>query len=92
MREPRRQIVACGRFGVAENHLSCFGEQVQTAVQLQPNSEEAVTYLAYLYNDEGDTTRALQVLESVPEAQRSAKLYAANKSKDRDKDGVACET
>ena len=35
MCKPRRQIVARSRFGVAENHLSCFGQQIQGAVQLQ---------------------------------------------------------
>ena len=51
--------------------------ELKTAVKLDPNSEEAVTTLAMLYTDEGDTSRALQVLSSVPDAARSAKLYAA---------------
>jgi tetratricopeptide (TPR) repeat protein len=32
----------------------------KTAVKLQPDSEEAVTTLAYLYNEEGDANRAVQ--------------------------------
>jgi tetratricopeptide (TPR) repeat protein len=36
-----------------------------------------VTTLAYLYNEEGDTARAGQVLSSIPDAARSAKLYSA---------------
>ena len=51
--------------------------ELKTAVKLDPGSEEAVTTLAMLYTDEGDTSHALQVLSSVPDAARSAKLYAA---------------
>ena len=36
-----------------------------------------MTTLAYLYNEEGDSTRAVQALNSVPDAGRSAKLYSA---------------
>jgi tetratricopeptide (TPR) repeat protein len=51
--------------------------ELKTAVKLDPGSEEAVTTLAMLYTDEGDTSHALQVLSSVPDTARSAKLYAA---------------
>jgi tetratricopeptide (TPR) repeat protein len=51
--------------------------ELKTAVKLDPSSEEAVTTLAMLYTDEGDTAHALQVLSSVPDAARSAKLYGA---------------
>jgi len=51
--------------------------ELKTAVKLDPESEEAVTTLALLYSDEGDTSRALEVLSSVPDAGRSAKMYAA---------------
>jgi tetratricopeptide (TPR) repeat protein len=47
------------------------------AVEVQPDAEEAVTSLAYLYNEEGDSKRALAVLEAVPEADRSPKIYSA---------------
>jgi tetratricopeptide (TPR) repeat protein len=43
---------------------------------LQPDSEEAITTLALLYDDEGDNARASQVLSGIPEAARSAKLYS----------------
>jgi len=52
-------------------------KEFKTAVKLQPDSEEAVTYLAYLYNEEGDTARATQILSSIPDKSRSAKLYSA---------------
>jgi len=51
--------------------------ELKTAVKLDPSSEEAVTTLAMLYTDEGDTAHALQVLSSVPDSARSAKLYSA---------------
>ena len=51
--------------------------ELKTAVKLDPGSEEAVTTLAMLYTDEGDTAHALQVLSAVPDAARSAKLYGA---------------
>ncbi len=52
-------------------------QEFKTAVRLKPDSEEAVTTLAYLYNEEGNPQRAADVLASVPEASRTAKLYAA---------------
>jgi tetratricopeptide (TPR) repeat protein len=52
-------------------------DELKTAVKLDPGSEEAVTTLAMLYTDEGDTAHALQVLSAVPDAARSAKLYGA---------------
>lgn len=51
--------------------------ELNTAVKIDPSSEEAVTTLAMLYTDEGDTAHALKVLSAVPDAARSAKLYAA---------------
>jgi len=51
--------------------------EFKSAVSLDPNSEEAITNLAYLYNDEGANSKAAELLKSVPEARRSAKLYAA---------------
>ncbi|HEX3094697.1 MAG TPA: tetratricopeptide repeat protein, partial [Candidatus Angelobacter sp.] len=51
--------------------------EFKTAVNLDPNSEEAITNLAYLYNDEGANNKAAELLKSVPDAQRSSKIYAA---------------
>jgi tetratricopeptide (TPR) repeat protein len=66
-----------GRLYRLNNDLSKAEAEFKTAVKLQPNSEEAVTTLAYLYNEEGDTSRAVQVLSSVPDDGRSAKMYSA---------------
>jgi tetratricopeptide (TPR) repeat protein len=66
-----------GRLYRLNNDLQKAEAEFKTAVKLQPDSEEAVTTLAYLYNELGDTGRATQVLSSVPNTQRSAKLYSA---------------
>jgi tetratricopeptide (TPR) repeat protein len=66
-----------GRLYRLNNDLQKAENEFKTAVKLQPDSEEAVTTLAYLYNEEGDSTRAVQALNSVPDAGRSAKLYSA---------------
>ena len=66
-----------GRLYRLNNDLQKAESELKTAIKLDPNSEEAVTTLAMLYTDEGDTTHALQVLKSVPDASRSAKLYGA---------------
>ena len=66
-----------GRLYRLNNDLQKAENEFKTAVRLQPGSEEAVTTLAYLYNELGDTARATQVLSSIPEVARSAKLYSA---------------
>src|SRR5580704_13570290 len=66
-----------GRLYRLNNDLQKAEAELKTAIKLDPSSEEAVTTLAILYTDEGDTQHALQVLSSVPDASRSAKLYAA---------------
>lgn len=66
-----------GRLYRLNNDLQKAEQELTTAVKLDPGSEEAVTTLSLLYTDEGDTAKALQVLSSVPDSTRSAKLYAA---------------
>ena len=66
-----------GRLYRLNNDLQKAEGEFKTAVKLDSNSEEAVTTLAYLYNEEGDTARAGEVLSSIPDAARSAKLYSA---------------
>src|SRR6266852_3631738 len=66
-----------GRLYRLNNDLQKAENELKTAVKLDPSSEEAVTTLAMLYTDEGDTAHALKVLSSIPDSARSAKLYAA---------------
>jgi tetratricopeptide (TPR) repeat protein len=66
-----------GRLYRLNNDLQKAENELKTAVKIDPDSEEAVTTLALLYTDEGDTAHALQVLSAVPDTGRSAKLYSA---------------
>jgi len=66
-----------GRLYRLSNDTQKAEAELNTAVKIDPNSEEAVTTLAMLYTDEGDTAHALKVLSSIPDSARSAKLYAA---------------
>jgi tetratricopeptide (TPR) repeat protein len=66
-----------GRLYRLNNELLKSENEFKAAVAMQPDSEEAVTTLAYLYNEEGDSARALQVLNAIPEKARTAKLYSA---------------
>ena len=66
-----------GRLYRLNNELLKSENEFKIAVSISPDSEEAVTTLAYLYSEEGDSARALQVLNAIPEAARTAKLYSA---------------
>jgi tetratricopeptide (TPR) repeat protein len=66
-----------GRLYILNKDLLKAESQFKQAIKLDPGSEEAVTNLAYLYNDEGDTKRALETLKALPESGRSSKIYAA---------------
>jgi tetratricopeptide (TPR) repeat protein len=66
-----------GRLYRINNDLHKAEGELKTAIKLDPRSEEAVTSLAMLFTDEGDTAQALKVLASIPDSARSAKLYAA---------------
>lgn len=66
-----------GRLYKANNDSTKAEAEFNTAVKLQPQSEEAVTTLALLYDDQGQYDKAAQLLNAVPEGSRSAKSYAA---------------
>jgi tetratricopeptide (TPR) repeat protein len=63
-----------GRLYRLNNETAKAEDEFHTAVKLQPSSEDAVTTLALLYNEEGDSNRALEILQSVPEADRSPRI------------------
>lgn len=65
-----------GRLYGRNNDLQKAESEFKTALNLQPDSEEAVTALAFLYTSEGDSARAAEVLSKVPDSSRSAKLYS----------------
>ncbi|HEY3767638.1 MAG TPA: tetratricopeptide repeat protein [Candidatus Angelobacter sp.] len=66
-----------GRLYFLNKDLIKAESEFKATLAQDPNSEEAITNLAFLYNDEGDTKKATELLNSVPEGQRSAKVYAA---------------
>ena len=66
-----------GRLYRLNNDMQKAESELNAAIKIDPSSEEAVTTLAMLYTDEGDTAKALKVLSSIPDSARSAKLYAA---------------
>ena len=60
---------------INKDYLRAEGE-FKAVRQIQPDSQEAVINLAYLYNEEGDNKKAVEVLQSLPDSQRGDKLYA----------------
>lgn len=67
--------VMLGRLYHANNQLKKGQEEEKLAISLAPDSEEAVATLAMFYSEEGDAAKAAETLSSIPEANRSAKLY-----------------
>jgi len=65
-----------GRLYRLSNETGNAEEEFRASVKLQPSSEDAVTTLALLYNEEGDPSRALEILDSVPEMDRSPRIQA----------------
>lgn len=68
--------ILLGRLYRVNNQLVKAEQEFKKASQLAPDNEEAVSMLAYLYNDEGDSAKAAALINQVPEAQRTSKLYA----------------
>ena len=66
-----------GRLYIINKELTKAESEFKTAINLDPNSEEAVTNVAYLYNEEGDSKKAVEILASVPEGARTSKIYVA---------------
>ncbi len=68
-----------GRLYKLNNDTAKAENQFQTAAKLPPESVdehiEAITMLAYLYNDKGDPAKAIAALNTIPESDRNSKLY-----------------
>lgn len=77
--EPRNpdNHLLLGRLYIINKDLSKAEAEFKTAINLDPNSEEAVTNVAYLYNEEGDSKKAAEILNTVPEGARTSKIYVA---------------
>jgi tetratricopeptide (TPR) repeat protein len=66
-----------GRLYRLNNEMARAEQEFKTAVKLDPTSEDAVTTLAYLYNEQGSGKKAAEILNAVPDAERTSKLYSA---------------
>ena len=66
-----------GQLYILNKDLLKAENEFKTAVKIDPHSEEAVTNLAYLYNEEGDNKRAAETLSAVPEGARTGKIFSA---------------
>lgn len=66
-----------GRLYILNKDLLNAENEFKTAIRLDPTSEDAVTNVAFVYNEEGDNKKAAEVLGSVPESARTPKIYAA---------------
>jgi len=64
-----------GRLYRLNNEMVKAETAFKQAVRLDPQSEEAVIALAYLYGEEGDNARAVATLNAVPD--KSGKIWAA---------------
>jgi tetratricopeptide (TPR) repeat protein len=72
----------------SDNHLMLGGlysisrelpkaeSELKIALQADPTSEEAVTQLARLYNEQGNAKLAVETLNAVPESSRTSKMYS----------------
>ncbi|MGE5325167.1 MAG: tetratricopeptide repeat protein [Actinomycetota bacterium] len=69
--------VLLGRLYILNKNYKDAETEFRTAINVDPTSEEAVTMLALLYKEQGDYQKAAEVLNSVPEANRTSKMYAA---------------
>jgi tetratricopeptide (TPR) repeat protein len=66
-----------GRLYRLNNDMAGAEEQFRIGVKLQPYSEEAVTTLAYLYDETGQSVKAAEILNSLPADGRTGRLYQA---------------
>lgn len=67
--------IILGRLYGMEHDLPKAETEFKAATAIQPTSEEAVTTLAYLYNEAGQQKKAVDLLTAFPEGARSAKFY-----------------
>ncbi|HET9182481.1 MAG TPA: tetratricopeptide repeat protein [Candidatus Angelobacter sp.] len=70
-------LLLLGRLYILNKDYKDAETEFKTAMNVDPTSEEAVTNLALLYNEQGDNQKAAEVLNSVPEPNRTSKMYAA---------------
>ena len=69
-------LVLGGLYGMDRESEKAEAE-LKAALAIDPKSEEGVIQLARLYGEQGNSQRAVETLNSVPEAGRTSKIYAA---------------
>lgn len=69
-------LVLGGLYGMDRESEKAEAE-LKAALAIDPKSEEGVIQLARLYGEQGNSQRAIETLNSVPEAGRTSKIYAA---------------
>ena len=69
--------ILLGRLYVLDRDLLKAEQEFKAGIKIDPHSEEAVTNLVILYNEEGDTHKAAETLNAVPESARTGKMYGA---------------
>lgn len=70
-------LLLLGRLYILNKDYKEAEAEFKTAMNVDPTSEEAVTNLALLYNEQGNNQKAIEVLNSVPQDRRTSKMYAA---------------
>ncbi len=65
-----------GRLYRLNNQNDKAEAEFKSAMSAQPASEEAITSLAYLYDEQGEAQRAVDTLLALPETARSPRVYA----------------
>jgi tetratricopeptide (TPR) repeat protein len=66
-----------GQLYILNKDLTKAETEFKTAMNLDPTNEEAVTNLAYLYNEEGDSAKAAATLNAIPETRRTSHIYGS---------------
>lgn len=66
-----------GQLYTLDHNTAAATTQFEAARQIDPNSEDVVLNLARIYNDSGQQSHTVTLLQSVPEADRTAKIEYA---------------
>ena len=75
-KNPDNHLMLGGLY-IIDRELGKAEAQLKIALQADPTSEEAVTQLARLYNEQGNPKLSIETLSAVPEAARTSKMYSA---------------
>ena len=74
-KNPENHLMLGGLF-IVSRELGKAESELKSALQADPTSEDGVTQLARLYNEEGNSKLAIETLNALPESARTSKIYA----------------